>query len=92
MPAAAIENGQVTAMKMSRRNLIRAGGLALASGAMVSGRAQAANIPEAPMANSAKMEPPPANTIPMMTGFAQFGPVEMGGMFSVVKVRQGIAT
>ena len=28
---------------------------------------------------------------PMMTGFAQFGPVEMGGMFSVVKVREGLA-
>lgn len=33
----------------------------------------------------------PANTIPMMTGYAQFGPVEMGGMLSVVKVREGIA-
>jgi manganese oxidase len=27
----------------------------------------------------------------MMTGFGQFGPLEMGGMFSVVKVREGIA-
>jgi hypothetical protein len=27
----------------------------------------------------------------MMTGFAQFGPVEMGGMFSVVKVRDDLA-
>jgi manganese oxidase len=33
----------------------------------------------------------PANTIPMMTGFGQFGPIEMGGMFSVVKVRGGLA-
>ncbi len=33
----------------------------------------------------------PANTLPMMTGFAQFGPVEMGGMFSVVKVREGLS-
>lgn len=32
----------------------------------------------------------PDNTLPMMTGFAQFGPVEMGGMFSVVKVREGL--
>ena len=31
----------------------------------------------------------PDNTVPMMTGFAQFGPVAMGGMFSVLKVRQG---
>ena len=29
--------------------------------------------------------------LPMMTGFAQFGPVEMGGMFTVVKVREGLA-
>jgi FtsP/CotA-like multicopper oxidase with cupredoxin domain len=33
----------------------------------------------------------PDNTLPMMTGFGQFGPLEMGGMFSVVKVREGIA-
>jgi manganese oxidase len=34
----------------------------------------------------------PKNTLPMMTGFAQFGAVEMGGMFSVVKVREGLAS
>ena len=33
----------------------------------------------------------PDNTLPMMTGYAQFGPVEMGGMFSVVKVREGLS-
>ncbi|MFZ5673409.1 MAG: multicopper oxidase family protein [Pseudomonadota bacterium] len=44
------------------------------------------------MADMGEMEMPlPDNTLPMMTGFAQFGPVEMGGMFSVVKVRQGLA-
>jgi hypothetical protein len=26
----------------------------------------------------------------MMTGFGQFGPVEMGGMFTVMKVRDGL--
>jgi FtsP/CotA-like multicopper oxidase with cupredoxin domain len=31
------------------------------------------------------------NTLPMMTGFGQFGPVEMGGMFTVVKIREGLA-
>ena len=42
------------------------------------------------MADMGAMEMPlPDNTLPMMTGFAQFGPVEMGGMFSVVKVRAG---
>jgi hypothetical protein len=27
----------------------------------------------------------------MMTGFGQYGPLEMGGMFSVMKVREGLA-
>jgi hypothetical protein len=27
----------------------------------------------------------------MMTGWGQFGAIEMGGMFSVVKVREGIS-
>jgi FtsP/CotA-like multicopper oxidase with cupredoxin domain len=35
--------------------------------------------------------PTPDNTLPMMTGEGPFGSVEMGGMFSVVKVREGIA-
>jgi len=44
------------------------------------------------MADMGEMEMPlPDNTLPMMTGFAQFGAVEMGGMFSVVKVREGLA-
>jgi hypothetical protein len=33
----------------------------------------------------------PANTAPMMTGNGPFGPLEMGGMFTVVKVRDDIA-
>ncbi len=44
------------------------------------------------MAEMGDMEMPlPDNTLPMMTGFGQFGPLEMGGMFSVVKVRDGLA-
>jgi hypothetical protein len=44
------------------------------------------------MAEMGEMEMPlPENTIPMMTGWGPFGPLEMGGMFSVVKVREGIA-
>ncbi len=44
------------------------------------------------MADMGEMEMPlPDNTLPMMTGFGQFGPVEMGGMFTVVKVREGLA-
>jgi hypothetical protein len=36
------------------------------------------------------MHPLPDNTLPMMTGFGQFGPIEMGGMFTVMKVREGL--
>jgi hypothetical protein len=32
----------------------------------------------------------PENTLPMMTGDGPFGPVEMGGMFTVVKVRDDV--
>ena len=35
--------------------------------------------------------PLPENTLPMMTGQGQFGPIEMGGMFTVVKVREELA-
>jgi hypothetical protein len=39
-----------------------------------------------------EMEMPlPDNTLPMMTGTGPFGPLEMGGMFTVVKVREGSA-
>jgi FtsP/CotA-like multicopper oxidase with cupredoxin domain len=41
------------------------------------------------MADMTEMEMPlPDNSIPMMTGRGPFGSVEMGGMFSVVKVRR----
>ena len=41
------------------------------------------------MADMAEMEMPlPENTIPMMTGQGPFGSVEMGGMFSILKVRR----
>ena len=40
------------------------------------------------MHDMAEMEMPlPDNTTPMMTGIGPFGPIGMGGMFSVVKVR-----
>ena len=35
--------------------------------------------------------PLPDNTLPMMTGTGQFGPIEMGGMFTTVRVRKGLA-
>jgi hypothetical protein len=44
------------------------------------------------MAEMGEMEMPlPDNTLPMMTGQGPFGALEMGGMFSVVKVREGLA-
>jgi hypothetical protein len=44
------------------------------------------------MADMGEMQMPiPDNTLPMMTGSGPFGPIEMGGMFSVVKVREGLA-
>ncbi|TAM38929.1 MAG: copper oxidase [Burkholderiaceae bacterium] len=43
------------------------------------------------MHDMAEMEMPlPDNTLPMMTGRGPFGPVGMGGMFSVVKVRDDV--
>jgi FtsP/CotA-like multicopper oxidase with cupredoxin domain len=43
------------------------------------------------MHEMAEMEMPlPDNTLPMMTGSGPFGPVGMGGMFSVVKVRDDL--
>ena len=45
------------------------------------------------MADMAEMSMPiPDNTEPMMGGWGPYGPLEMGGMFSVVKVREGIAS
>ncbi|MGE4329954.1 multicopper oxidase family protein [Diaphorobacter sp.] len=43
------------------------------------------------MADMGAMEMPlPDNTFPMMTGTGPFGPLEMGGMFTTLKVRQGL--
>jgi len=35
--------------------------------------------------------PLPENTLPMMMGEGPFGPIEMGGMFTVVKIREDLA-
>lgn len=44
------------------------------------------------MADMGAMEMPlPENTLPMMTGTGPYGPLEMGGMFSVLKVREHLA-
>jgi hypothetical protein len=34
----------------------------------------------------------PKNTLPMMSGQGPYGPVEMGGMFTILKVRAGITS
>ena len=36
--------------------------------------------------------PGPTNTLPMMAGEGQFGPIGMGGMFTLVKIREGITS
>ena len=44
------------------------------------------------MADMGEMVMPlPENTLPMMTGTGPFGPIEMGGMFTVLKIREGQA-
>jgi hypothetical protein len=41
------------------------------------------------MADMGEMTMPlPDNTLPMMTGTGPYGPIEMGGMFSTLKVRK----
>jgi hypothetical protein len=43
------------------------------------------------MAPMGQMQMPmPDNTLPMMTGFGPFGPLEMGGMFTVIRIREGL--
>jgi manganese oxidase len=44
--------------ELSRRSFLGAGGLALAGAGLVSGRAQAASLPEAPIMTAATMQPP----------------------------------
>jgi hypothetical protein len=34
----------------------------------------------------------PKNTLPMMAGTGPFGPIQMGGMFTVLKVREGLTS
>ncbi len=47
---------------------------------------------ESGMAEMGMMEMPiPDNTLPMMAGQGQYGPIEMGGMFTTLKVRKGLA-
>jgi FtsP/CotA-like multicopper oxidase with cupredoxin domain len=40
--------------------------------------------------HAAMAMPGPENTLPMMTGQGPFGPLEMGGMFTLVKVRDSL--
>ena len=36
--------------------------------------------------------PGPENTLPMMTGNGPYGPIQMGGMFTILKVRDNLKT
>jgi len=45
----------------------------------------------AEMQDMAGMMPLLENTLPMMSGNGPFGPIEMGGMFTVIKIRDDIA-
>src|SRR6266446_6898783 len=58
---------------------------ALVPGYMAMGQAGMHEISEMNMGG-------PKNTLPMMTGTGQFGPISMGGMFTVLKVRDGITS
>lgn len=71
-----------TLIGVSKKDLAKAVGM-LAPDAMVMGSAGMA-MPEMEM-------PMPDNTLPMMTGSGQFGPIEMGGMFTVMKIRENLA-
>jgi FtsP/CotA-like multicopper oxidase with cupredoxin domain len=43
------------------------------------------------MSDMSEMEMPlPENTLPMTTGKGPFGSIEMGGMFTVIKIREGL--
>ena len=67
---------------VSKKDLAKAVGK-LAPDAMVMGSTG--------MAMGAMEMPMPDNTLMMMTGSGQFGPIEMGGMFTVMKIRKGMA-
>jgi manganese oxidase len=56
----------------------------VAPGAMAMGTTGMADMGEMSM-------PLPPNTLPMMTGTGPYGPIEMGGMFTVMKVRENLA-
>ena len=59
-------------------------------GNLVSGYMAMGSTGMAEHATHAEHMPGVANTLPMMTGQGPFGPIEMGGMFTVIKVREGI--
>ena len=67
---------------VSRKELAKAVGR-LAPDAMVMGSTG--------MAMGDMEMPAPDNTLPMMTGSGPFGGIEMGSMFTVMKIREGMA-
>ena len=73
-----------TYIGVDQREIARRISRLIGGGYMAMGSAGMAEMGEMEMAA-------PDNTLPMMTGFGQFGAMEMGGMFTVVKVREGLA-
>jgi hypothetical protein len=49
------------------------------------------NGPGGTMADMPMQMPLPENTLPMMTGSGPYGNIDMGGMFTVVKIRADVA-
>ena len=64
----------------SRLDALVPGSMAMGSDGMAEHARHAAHGPGLP------------NTLPMMTGEGPFGGIEMGGMFTVIKIREGLAS
>ena len=60
------------------------------SGGMAGMSAHTAAAPMAGMSAAGAMGPVPKNSIPMLSADGQFGSIDMGGMFTVLKVRPGL--
>jgi len=67
-------------------------GLATKINAMLPGYMPMGREGMAAMQDMARNMPGPKNTLPMMMGDGQFGNIEMGGMFTVLKVRENITS
>lgn len=67
-------------------------GLSGRIGKLVPGYMEMGSTGAGGMSEMSKMMTGPKNTLPMMTGTGQFGPIDMGGMFTILKIRDGITS